>query len=78
MFDDERGSGVAWLALVVAGVSLWLSWTVYDKINEVTLEETIRTEVDSVMERIRSEESEQATTTATTTSATTTATTTQE
>ena len=61
--SDEKGSGVAWLALLVGIIALLLSWSTYNRTSDVRLEDKIKTEVDAVIERITIDEMRTATTT---------------
>lgn len=62
---DEKGGGVAWLALILAGVSLWLSWTAYNRTSDIKLEDQIREAIEEtgLIEKSEKEKKEMATST---------------
>ena len=57
------GNNVAWLALVIACIALWLSWSNYNRTNEVRLEDTIKEYAEEKWEQLGHNKEESASST---------------
>jgi hypothetical protein len=62
----EGSNKVAWLALIIAGIALWLSWTNYNRTSDVKLEDKIQEYAEEKWETLQ-EDKDSATSTATST-----------